>query len=99
MKHSLLLASVFAFCMGSVPLSALASGSDAVGGARTGDAVAYQQGKRVYATRFACKNCPLYDQRLNRELAEKIIAGDPPVQLEEADANALKVFLKRRFKL
>lgn len=99
MKHSLLLASAFALLLGSAPATVLASGSDASGGARTGVAVAYQQGKRVYATHYACGSCPLSEQRLTKDLARQILSGNPRVDLDENEAKALNVFLKRRFKL
>ncbi|GAB1255588.1 hypothetical protein NBRC116494_00900 [Aurantivibrio plasticivorans] len=83
----------------AVSSMSFASGADTSAGARTGDAVAYQIGKRVYATQFSCKSCPLSGKKLTKDSAKAILNGEPKVSLSDSDAQALATFLKRRFKL
>jgi len=79
--------------------SALASGSDAAGGAETGDAQAYNMGKGVYASRLACPSCPKAGATLNAELARELLSGQGLPALSDDEKHALTVYLKRRFKL
>ena len=51
--------------------SAFASGSDAAGGAETGDTQAYNLGKGVYAQKLACKSCPLAGKNLDAAIDRK----------------------------
>lgn len=79
--------------------AAFASGSEAVGGVETGDAHAYNVGKSVYATKLACATCALHGKTLDADLARALLAGKDLPQLSEDEAQALSVYLKRRFKL
>lgn len=96
---SVLAVSMFAFSAILVSGQVSASGSDSFSSARTGEAAAYQLGKKVFAKNYSCKTCPLYKQRLNKDLAEQILTGEPKVDLSKNDAAALQAFLQRRFKL
>jgi hypothetical protein len=78
---------------------ALASGSEAGGSAQTGDMAMYNAGKGVYATKFACGDCPLAGKPLNAELARGLLDKKPAAQLSADESAALTVYLKRRFKL
>jgi len=78
---------------------AAASGNDAAGSAETGDAALYNQGKAVYATRFACGSCALASKSLDATTARGLLADKGSVTLSAAEAQALDVYLKRRFKL
>ena len=55
--------------------SSFASGSDAGGGAETGDAQLYNIGKGVYAQKLACKSCPLAGKSLDSAMARDLAAG------------------------
>ena len=76
-----------------------ASGSDAVGSAKTGERAFYGLGKRIYSKKIVCKSCPLAGTKLNRDLAEKILNGDSSANLTSKEQAALSVYLKRRFRL
>jgi hypothetical protein len=78
---------------------AAASGSDAGGSAETGDAALYNEGKAVYATRFACSACALAGKSLDASTARGLLADKRGVALSAAEAKALEVYLTRRFKL
>lgn len=78
---------------------ATASGSDGGGSAETGDAAAYNTGKGVYATKLACSGCPMANKRLDAAAARELLAKPSPVTLSAAEAQALQVYLTRRFKL
>ena len=79
--------------------SVFASGSSAVGQAKTGGAAAYNQGKRVFATKVACGDCPNPNMELNKTSAQSLLSTLPELKLSEPDQEALAVYLKRRFKL
>lgn len=79
--------------------TAMASGSDAGGGAETGDAQANNMGKGVYASKLACPSCPKAGAALNAELAEELLSGKGLPALRDDEKHALTVYLKRRFKL
>ena len=98
-KHSIFAAALLALSVLSTANWVHASGSDAGASAKTGEAAAYQLGKQVFAKKFACKGCPLHKQRLNKGLAQEILMGKPDVQISSGEAQALQVFLQRRFKL
>lgn len=78
---------------------ATASGSDGGGGAETGDAAAYNMGKGVYAAKLACSSCPMAGKPLDAAAARELLAKPSPVSLSAAEAQALQVYLTRRFKL
>lgn len=78
---------------------ATASGSDGGGSAETGDAAAYNTGKSVYATKLACGGCPMANKRLDAAAARELLAKPSPATLSAAEAQALQVYLTRRFKL
>ena len=77
----------------------LASGTDAGGSAETGDAQAYNAGKRVYAAKLACSSCPLAGKSLNAAVAGDLLADNGTQSLSAEESKALAVYLKRRFKL
>lgn len=79
--------------------AAFASGSDAVGAAQTGDRAAYNLGKRVLATKVVCKACPMAGKKINRDAAESILNDGTGAQLNKSEKKALRIYLKRRFKL
>ena len=79
--------------------SAFASGSDAAGGAETGDAQSYNVGKGVYAQKLACKSCPLASKSLDASMARGLLSGTETYSLSTDDQQALAVYLKLRFKL
>lgn len=78
---------------------AMASGSDAVGRAKTGDAAAYNLGKRVFAVKIACDSCPKPGLDLNKSSAQNLLHNTPDANLTADEKEALSVYLKRRFKL
>ena len=78
---------------------AFASGSDAGGGAETGDAQSYNVGKGVYAQKLACKSCPLAGKSLDAAMARGLLSGTETYSLSAAEQQALAVYLKLRFKL
>ncbi|WP_085315343.1 hypothetical protein [Derxia lacustris] len=88
-----------ALALGLGAVAARASGSDAGGGAETGDAQAYNLGKSVYASKVACASCPLPGKSLDEATARELLAGKHLPTLADDEANALGVYLKRRFKL
>ena len=79
--------------------SSFASGSDASGGAETGDAQLYNIGKGVYAQKLACKSCPLAGKSLDSAMARDLAAGKGTTDLSAEEQQALAVYLSRRFKL
>jgi hypothetical protein len=79
--------------------AAFASGSEGVGSVETGDAHAYNVGKSVYATKLACDGCALHGKTLTVEVAKELLAGKGLPQVSDEEAQALGVYLKRRFKL
>ena len=79
--------------------TSFASGSDAGGGAETGDAQAYNIGKGVYAQKLACKSCPLAGKTLDNAMARDLVAGKGTTGLSAEEQRALAVYLSRRFKL
>ena len=78
---------------------AFASGSDAGGGAETGDAQSYNIGKGVYAQKLACKSCPLAGKSLDAAMARGLISGTETYSLNAEEQRSLAVYLKLRFKL
>jgi hypothetical protein len=80
-------------------LPAAASGTDAGGSAETGDAALYNEGKAIYATRFACSSCSLAGKSLDAATARGLLGDKRGVSLSAAESQALDVYLKRRFKL
>ena len=76
-----------------------ASGSDGGGMAQTGDAAAYNNGKAVFAAKFACSGCPMAGKSLDAAAARDLLANKRGVTLSAEEAGALDVYLKRRFKL
>jgi hypothetical protein len=97
--HTSLTRTVLAACMALAASVALASGSDGGGRAETGDAAAYNTGKSVYATKFACSGCPMAGKSLNTDAARALLANKGGVTLTSEESAALDVYLKRRFKL
>jgi hypothetical protein len=85
-------------CAAACSLAA-ASGTDAGGSAETGDAAMYNEGKAIYATRFACNSCALAGKSLDATTARTLLADKRGVTLSGAESQALEVYLKRRFKL
>ena len=78
---------------------AFASGSDAGGGAETGDAQAYNVGKGVYAQKLGCKSCPLAGKSLDAAMASGLLKGKETYALSADEQQALATYLKLRFKL
>ena len=78
---------------------AFASGSDAGGGAETGDAPSYNVGKGVYAQKLACKSCPLAGKSLDAAMARGLLSGTETYSLSAEEQQALAVYLRLRFKL
>ncbi len=78
---------------------AMASGSDAGGSAETGDAAAYNTGKGVYSSKFACGTCPMAGKSLDAASARELLANKKGVSVSAEESAALEVYLKRRFKL
>ena len=78
---------------------AFASGSDAGGGAETGDAQSYNAGKGIYAQKLACKTCPLAGKSLDAAMARGLLSGTDTYSLGADEQQALAVYLKLRFKL
>ena len=78
---------------------AFASGSDAGGGAETGDAQSYNVGKGVYAQKLACKSCPLAGKSLDAAMARALLSSTETYSLSADEQQALAVYLKLRFKL
>ena len=78
---------------------AFASGSDAAGGAETGDEQSYNVGKGVYAQKLACKACPLAGKSLDAAMARGLLGGKETYSLTAEEQRALAVYLKLRFKL
>ena len=78
---------------------AFASGSDAGGGAETGDAQAYNVGKGVYAQKLGCKSCPLAGKSLDAAMAGGLLKGKETYALSADEQQALATYLKLRFKL
>ena len=100
MRHSLRFSQlILAFFIGLQAPALLASGSSAVGQAKTGGAAAYNQGKRIFATKVACEDCPNPNMSLNKDSAQTLLGTLPELKLSEQDQEALAVYLKRRFKL
>ena len=79
--------------------SALASGSDGGGSAETGDTAAYNTGKSVFATKFACSGCPMAGKSLDADAARALMANKGKVTLTPQESAALDAYLKLRFKL
>ena len=79
--------------------SAFASGSDAAGGAETGDTQAYNAGKGIYAQKLACKSCPLAGKSLDAAMAGGLLKGKETYSLSAEEQQALATYLKLRFKL
>jgi hypothetical protein len=79
--------------------AALASGSDGGGMAQTGDAAAYNNGKAVFAAKFACSGCPMAGKSLDLAAARTLLGNKGGVTLTADESAALDVYLKRRFKL
>ena len=77
---------------------AFASGSDAGGGAETGDAQAYNVGKGIYAQKLACKSCPLAGKSLDAAMAKQLLNGKETYALSATEQQALATYLKLRFK-
>lgn len=82
-----------------IGLPALSSGSDAAGGAETGDTQSYNVGKGVYAQKLACKSCPLAGKSLDAAMARGLLSGKETYALSADEQRALAVYLKLRFKL
>ncbi|HAG94383.1 MAG: hypothetical protein CMK83_13525 [Pseudomonadales bacterium] len=78
---------------------ALASGSDAVGHAQTGDKANYNLGKRVFAVKIACESCSMPGFDLNKSSAQELLQKLPQADLTSREQEAVSVYLKRRFKL
>ena len=78
---------------------AQASGSSAVGSAKTGDNAIYGQGKRVFAVKVACDSCSMPGLKLNKGSAKELLQKIPEIKLSSEDAQALSFYLKRRYKL
>ena len=78
---------------------AFASGSDAGGGAETGDAQAYNVGKGVFAQKLGCKSCPLAGKSLDAAMASGLLKGKETYALSADEQQALATYLKLRFKL
>ena len=79
--------------------SAFASGSDAGGGAETGDAQAYNVGKGIYAQKLGCKSCPLAGKSLDAAMASGLLKGKETYALSAEEQQTLATYLKLRFKL
>jgi hypothetical protein len=90
---------LLAISLGLSGAAAMASGSDGVGSAETGDAQAYNIGKMVYFQKLACSGCTLAGKKLDASLAREIISGKVKVMLAEDESRALRVYLSRRFSL
>ena len=102
MVHKLLKPTVGAALLAASALfgpPALAAGSDAGGGAETGDTQSYNIGKGVYAQKLACKSCPLAGRSVDAPLARELLTGKETYALSAQEQQALAVYLKLRFKL
>ena len=97
LKPTLAATLLAAFTLFGAP--AFASGSDAGGGAETGDAQSYNIGKGVYAQKLACKSCPLAGKSLDAAMARGLISGTETYSLNAEEQRSLAVYLKLRFKL
>ena len=97
LKPTLAATLLAAFTLFGAP--AFASGSDAGGGAETGDAQSYNIGKGVYAQKLACKACPLAGKSLDAAMARGLLSGTETYSLSAEEQQALAVYLKLRFKL
>jgi hypothetical protein len=93
------MAFALAFAAGLAHQPAIASGSEGGVGAQAGDVAAYNAGKGVYATRYACRGCPLADRNLDAATARELLGNKRGVSLSSDEAAALDTYLKRRFKL
>jgi hypothetical protein len=85
--------------MGTAAAPAWASGNDGGGSAETGDAAAYNSGKGVYHSKFACTACPMAGKTLDANSARELLSNKRGVSLSAEESAALDVYLKRRFKL
>lgn len=99
MTHRSFIKTAIATSLALAASLAMASGSDGGGSAETGDAAAYNTGKSVYAAKLACSNCPMAGKRLDAAAARELLAQPSPATLSPAEAQALQVYLTRRFKL
>ena len=97
LKPTLAATLLAAFTLFGAP--AFASGSDAGGGAETGDSQSYNIGKGVYAQKLACKSCPLAGKSLDAAMARGLISGTETYSLNAEEQRSLAVYLKLRFKL
>lgn len=79
--------------------SAAASGSDGGSAAETGDAAAYNKGKGVFSSKYACGACPMGGKNLDASNARELLADKKGVSLSADESAAMDVYLKRRFKL
>jgi hypothetical protein len=79
--------------------AAQASGSDGASGAETGDAAAYNTGKGIFASRLACSGCKMAGKKLDAAEARTLLADKGNLGLNADEAQALAVYLQRRFKL
>lgn len=98
MSHRRFITNAIAITFSLVTSLAMASGSDGGGSAETGDEAAYNKGKSVYAAKLACSSCPMAGKRLDAAAARELIAK-PTSTLSAPEAQALQVYLTRRFKL
>lgn len=98
MRTPLVLRALMALSLACTATFAMASGNDGAAGAETGDTAAYNRGKAVFATKLACKSCPMAGKKLDAALARELIAAKPAA-LNADEGRALDVYLKRRFKL
>ncbi len=90
---------LLAVAMGLSASAVMASGSDGGGSADTGDARAYNTGKMVYFQKLACSGCALAGKTLDANLARQLVGGTQKVSLSAEEAQALSVYLTRRFGL
>ncbi len=98
-QHHWLKSTIVGLTFTAMTSIALASGSDAVGAAQTGDRAAYNLGKRVYAVKIACESCPMAGKKLNKDTAKIMLMSDSKTDLTTSEEKALTIYLKRRFRL
>lgn len=60
----------------------------------------YNAGKQVAKKKLMCRSCPLADQKLDAELATRLLQEPALTEsLDEHERGVLGVYLKRRFEL
>ena len=66
--------------------------------------IVYEQGKKVFNQKLACADCPLADTLIDQQVAKSLIPqlkrkGELGKKLRWGERNAVKIYLKERYKL